>query len=192
MEMLNDDQNEMVTTVAVLASLEAFFILAVTFNPFERNLLKKKYRCFRVTAKVIYYGSLTLQLLISITMFIYILSLWNSNNISDCFLKLPFLFYLIVIAIDFVVRAIVNIGLIISRLLNKDKEENPVEKKDEDEAYIDIVPSIGSGARRLGSYLELGNDIYSMLFVACLNADYHFYNTKVITEFKDLHDGETD
>ncbi len=57
---------------------------------------------------------------------------------------------------------------------------------------MDVTPQIGSGARRLGSYLELGEDIYSMLYVACLNADYHFYNQYVLDKLEDLHDQEHD
>ncbi len=40
---------------------------------------------------------------------------------------------------------------------------------------MDTPTNLGSGARRIRSHLELDEDIYAMLFVACLNSDYHFY-----------------
>lgn len=33
----------------------------------------------------------------------------------------------------------------------------------------------GSGPHRIGSPIQMNEDVYSMLFVSCLNSDYYYY-----------------
>ncbi len=90
----------MIKTIAILALLQAGTILALIFNPFDSRRLMKRYKCFAISAKVIFYGCCIMQVLLPITSFIYIVSLWSSNNISESYLRLPLPFYIILLVLD--------------------------------------------------------------------------------------------
>ncbi len=100
----------------------------------------RRYKCFAISAKTIYYGCCIMQVLLPITIFIYIVSLWSSNNISESYLRLPLLFYLILIGLDFFVRAAHCYGLFLGRLLSGEDDEDPNAEPEKEKAYMDVTP----------------------------------------------------
>ena len=175
----------MVFVLMVLAWLQSLCILAFDFNPFDSQKLKKRHSCFASMSNGIFYGAGILELIIPVIICIYICAIWSSNNINDSFLRLPLLFYILVLASDLIQRAIIQIAFF------KWKCTKEPDKEFEDKPYEDEVTMQGSGPRRMGSFLSFGEDIYSMLYVACLNSDYHFYNQHVIQQFPELKEMES-
>lgn len=141
-ETENQGKLSMIKTIAILAWFQAGAILALIFNPFDSDRLRKRYKFFDITAKTIFYGCCIMQVLLPITIFIYIVFLWSPNNISDSYLRLPLLFYLILLGLDFFVRADHSYGLFVGRLMYQpeDEDEEPNAEPEKEKAYMDVTP----------------------------------------------------
>ena len=58
-----------------------------------------------------------------------------------------------------------------------DKGEESKDKEDDQKStpYHLVDRKAGSGPKRIGQYLELGEDIYSLFFVSTMHPDYIYY-----------------
>ena len=56
-------------------------------------------------------------------------------------------------------------------------EEDKDKDKDKDE-YVTQVRYLGTGPVRVGRTMELGKDIYSMLFVTCIHSSILYYHKR--------------
>jgi hypothetical protein len=65
-----------------------------------------------------------------------------------------------------------------------------VEHDFSDQDYIKMVREPGEGPVRIGLSMSLDEDIYSMLFVACIDPDYLFYYTQIAGTENDFLDEE--
>ena len=105
----------MVTTLAILASIQAFGTLCLIYNPFDRKTLTANNKCFWLLSQVFFYGSNAIAIFVPLVVFTYCGVLWNSNDIPKSFIKVPLIFYLMVAAFDYIPRTIQSVYLTIGK-----------------------------------------------------------------------------